>query len=648
MKLAELDQLVASGYPRPRLVREGWTDLSGPWEFGFDDDDLGLDDDWAQPGNGRFDRTIIVPYPPESTASGVAEPGFHPVVWYRRRVVFPALGPRDRVFLRFGAVDYEAKVFVDGKFMGSHQGGHTPFSVDVTAAARRGEAYIVVRAEDRPTDVHQPRGKQDWQKEPHRIWYKRTTGIWQAVWLEVVPREHVSRLEMGSDIATATVWADLDLEGTVSGASLRVRLVLEDEVLAEQQERVVDHHTRVVLAVPALDNAWEWGRFQWSPKSPNLVSVDVSLVPADSEGEDRVSSYFGIRTVGVADRQFCLNGHPQQLRMVLSQGYWPGSHLAAPSREATRDEVAMMKALGFNGARLHQKVEDPSFLYWADRLGLMVWDEMPSSGAFSHRAVARLLTEWLEVVERDRSHPCVVAWLLFNESWGVPALAQRPEQRELVAGAYHLTRALDPTRPVIGNDGWEHVRSDIWGVHDYTLAPAELVRRYGSDPAQYLDAGRRWPTGRLSLFEGEVDSGQPIVLSEFGGISLVTKEDGVWHGYDTVRGPGGAGRPAGRPIFRRAPVHWAGGFLLHPVRRYRARVQRPLVSRAGTETAARHGEEDGRGRLGTRVISSPPLRLNALVTGGNAFVQGHVGLAEHQRASILAPMHNMHVTPAGQ
>ena len=537
MKFAELDRLIAAGYPRPRLVRQGWTDLSGPWEFGFDDDDTGLDDGWGQPGKGQFDRTITVPYPPESVASGVADPGFHPVVWYRRRVSFPSVGPGERAFLRFGAVDYAAMVFVDGQLAGQHEGGHTPFSVDVTAAARRGEALLVVRAEDHPTDVHQPRGKQDWHEEPHRIWYKRTTGIWQSAWLEVVPRRHVSRVQVGSDMATATVWADLDLEGDVAGSWLRVRLAFEDEVLAEQQQRVLDNRARVVLAVPALENAWERERLQWSPESPNLMALEVSLVPADGDAEDTVSSYLGLRSVGVADRQFLLNGRPKQLRMVLSQGYWPTSHLAAPSPTATRDEVAMMKALGFNGARLHQKVEVPSLLYWADRLGLMVWEEMPSSGAFSDRAVSRFLAEWPQVVERDRSHPCIVAWVLFNESWGVPALAQREEQRELLAGAYHLTRALDRTRPVISNDGWEHVTSDIWSVHDYTLVPAELVRRYGGDVAPDLSGHNGWPTGRRALLGQEVDRGQPAVLSEFGGLSLVTREDGSWHGYDTVRSP---------------------------------------------------------------------------------------------------------------
>jgi beta-galactosidase/beta-glucuronidase len=537
MNLAELDELVESGYPRPGLARQDWTDLSGPWEFAFDDNDVGLDAGWPAPGKGPFDRTIIVPYPPESRASGIDEPGFHPVVWYRRRVVFPQIAPGHRLLLHFGAVDYEAMVFVDGALVGSHQGGHTPFSIDVTASAGGREAVIVVRARDQPQDVHQPRGKQDWHEHPHQIWYKRTTGVWQPVWLEVVPREHIVGLDIVSDLHEATVSVRVELAGEVSGAWISLRLLFGEEVLAEQRQRVAERHERVVLTVPALENSWDSSRLQWSPESPQLLSLELSLVPDDNVGADTVSSYLGIRSVGAADRHFLINGHPEQLRMVLSQGYWPESHLAAPQLSSAREEVELIKALGFNGARLHQKVEDPRLLYWADRLGLMVWEEMPSCGAFSSRAMERSIGEWLEVVKRDRNHPCIVAWVIFNESWGIPALGERIDHRHLALGAYHLTRALDPTRLVILNDGWEHTESDIWGIHDYTSTGDELKRRYGDSEAIALSLGERWPAGRRVLLKEAVDRGQPIVLSEFGGVSLVTDEDGSWHGYTNARNP---------------------------------------------------------------------------------------------------------------
>ena len=536
MDLLELDKLVEMGYPRPGLVREKWSDLCGPWDFAFDDDDAGLDESWYQPGTPVFDRTIVVPFPPECRASGIEEPGFHRVVWYRRRVALPPRGDNERVLLHFGAVDYEAKVFVDGVFVGSHRGGHTPCSFDITHAAQgqAETAEIVVRAADDPGDVHQPRGKQDWQEHPHRIWYKRTTGIWQAVWTEVVPRQHIVSLHLVPDMADASVTVHATLSEAAPGGHLHVRLLLDGEVLAEQCQQVADRNPRLVVTVPAFENAWDRPRFEWSPSSPCLIAVEASLEPAGPGTADRVSAYVGMRSVAAADRQFLLNGHPEQLRMVLSQGYWPESHLAAPTASSARQEVELIKALGFNGARLHQKVEDPRFLYWADRLGLMVWAEMPGSGAFSRRAVANLVGEWLEVLERDRGHPCIVAWVVFNESWGLPALVERAEQRSYALGAYHLTRALDPTRLVVSNDGWEHVESDIWGVHDYTGNAEELKHRYREPLTTVLSGSGRWPAARRVLLDGCADRGQPVVLSEFGGVSLVSGHDESWHGYSNA------------------------------------------------------------------------------------------------------------------
>ena len=494
MNLSELDALVASGYPRPQLVRSDWTDLCGEWEFAFDDGDVGLDQRWYLPGSQAFDRSIRVPFPPESISSRVNDNGFHPVVWYRRRIAPPPHGARDRVLLHFGAVDYEAEVFLDGQRLGSHEGGQTPFEFDVTALCGSEQVALVVRVVDRPTDAHQPRGKQDWRAEPHRIWYKRTTGIWQPVWLEVVPREHIVALDFEADLADGVISLRVELAGEVPGGTLRLRLSFGDEVIAEHTESVWDGHVRLVCSPPALENAWDWERFQWSPSSPQLLGAEISFVAPDGVTTDSVRSYLGLRSVRVVDRRFTLNGRPQYLKMVLTQGYWSESHLAAPDNDALRAEVELIKAIGFNGVRLHQKVEDPRFLYWADRLGLLVWEEMPSASAFSPRAIQQVVREWMKVVERDRGHPCVIAWVPFNESWGVPALSDRSEQRDAVRAVYHLTHALDATRPVVTNDGWEHVESDIWGIHDYARTGEVLRRRYGDSVAMARVLSDRWPS----------------------------------------------------------------------------------------------------------------------------------------------------------
>jgi beta-galactosidase/beta-glucuronidase len=536
-------------YPRPQLRRAQWTDLSGPWGFAHDDADEGRDAGWHHDPT-PFDRTVTVPFPPESPASGIHDTAHHPVVWYRRTLP-PAADAYSgrRALLHFGAVDYRASVWVDGTHVGDHEGGMTPFTFDVTAALKAGaDAHtIVVRAEDLGWDAAQPRGKQDWQDSPHVIWYHRTTGIWQPVWLEFVSDTHVRELCWTSDIAGASVRLEAVLRRPVTRADgqlvVRVALRLGAESLAEQSAVVTDDTVVMDIAVPALRNGQDRDRLLWSPQSPTLIDADLTLLTRDADGVehpvDEVASYLGIRTTGTADGRFLLNGRPYYLRMVLEQGYWPESHLAAPGPEALRREVELIKELGFNGARLHQKVEDPRFLHWCDRLGLLVWGEMAGAFAFGPEAVRRLTTEWMDVVRRDRGHPSVVTWVPFNESWGVQDIAGSPAQRAFVDGVVQLTRALDPSRPVISNDGWEMTDSDMWTVHDYASTGEELRSRYGSAAAvdAMLTHGR--PGGRrVVLHPDPVDprGGRPVLLTEFGGLSY-RPEGEEWFGYTTVTSP---------------------------------------------------------------------------------------------------------------
>jgi hypothetical protein len=523
-------------HPRPQLARERWEDLCGPWQFRFDDADDGVADRWYG-ADIVFDREIVVPFPPESRSSGIADTGFHPVVWYRRAFTAPEVPRGERLLIHFGAVDYRADVWVDGQYVGGHEGGHTPFTVDVTASLRRDgdEHVVVVRAEDRPQDVAQPRGKQDWRPEPHSVWYDRTTGIWQPVWLERVPDLHITELHWVPDVPGASVGVEVRLSRVPDRpVTVRVRLRLGEEPLAEQTVQVADdalHHT---IAVPAARNTQDLSRLSWSPQSPTLVDAEVTVLD-DGATVDEVRSYLGFRSVGFADGKFLLNGRPLFLRLVLEQGYWPDSLLAAPDADALRREAELIKELGFNGVRVHQKVEDPRFLYWCDRLGLVVWSEMPSAYTFSTTAIERLTREWLEVVRRDRSHPCVVTWVPLNESWGVHDVESVPAQRHYVSALYHLTKALDPSRPAVGNEGWEHTDSDIWGVHDYGAGGAGLRERYG-DAAGIERSLREGRPYRRRVVLGDVPrQGRPIVLSEFGGLSYVPSPGERWFGYSTVR-----------------------------------------------------------------------------------------------------------------
>ncbi|HEV7622997.1 MAG TPA: glycoside hydrolase family 2 TIM barrel-domain containing protein [Amnibacterium sp.] len=532
------DVQAADLHPRPQLVRPAWRSLDGSWDFAHDDADAGRAAGW--PEGFPSGRTITVPFPPESAASGIGDPGYHPVVWYHRVVTARDLdaagrsAASPRVLLHFGAVDYRATVWLDGALLGTHEGGHTPFAFDITEHLTEGDAWsLVVRAEDDPLDVGQPRGKQDWLPEPHVIWYDRTTGIWQPVWLEAVPAVAVRTLHWTTDLPTSTVRLEVALDGVPSaGTSCRVDVRHEGRSLAEVTVAVRRDRFTVVLPIPEQENGQGYEQLLWSPDHPVLLDATVELT--GRAGTDAVTSYLGLRSAAVERGRFLLNDRPVLLRSVLEQGYWPESHLAAPSPDALRTEVQLIRDLGFNAVRIHQKFEDPRFLYWTDRLGVLVWAEAPGAYESSPTAIARTVREWLEVLERDRSHPSIVTWVPLNESWGVQHIAATPALQSYARGITELTRAIDPTRPVISNDGWEHVDSDLLTVHDYEWRPEVVRERYGSADAFQRELDGVGPAGRRILLSGPTD-GVPVVLSEFGGIRWSPSAAGAadW-GYSTA------------------------------------------------------------------------------------------------------------------
>jgi len=537
-------------YPRPQLVRPSWTDLGGEWDLRFDDDDDGLRAKWFAPATAiTFDRTITVPYPPESPASGIGDTGFHPVVWYRRSITRPTT-EGGRTLLHFGAVDYRCSVWLDGTLLGHHEGGHTPFSFDVTDAFDNtnafdntdafdgeGEHSLVVRAEDDPLDVAQPRGKQDWELDPHVIWYHRTTGIWQPVWLETVPPLYVDHLAFAPDVTAGSVVVTVELNRRPDDHTLLdVELSFEGEPLATHRIAVHSHRVDVTVVVPRQINGQNYEELLWSDRTPRLIDVRLDLTGrTGADSSDTVFSYFGLRSATVDRGRFLLNDRPVFLRSVLSQGYWPQSHLAAPSGDALRAEVQLIKDLGFNAARVHQKIEDPRFLYWADRLGLLLWEEMPSAYEFSTTAARRVVAEWSDVIRRDSSHPSIVTWVPLNESWGVQHIAHDATVRDYARSLFHLTKSLDPTRPVVSNDGWEHLDSDIWSIHDYEPSGDVVAARYADRASVAALFDGVGPAGRRLRLGDEPDRGQPVMLTEFGGVKFAPHSDvdNAW-GYSTA------------------------------------------------------------------------------------------------------------------
>lgn len=510
-------------YPRPQLVREHWQTLNGQWKFTFDNDRK-----YTHPADPiQWTHNIEVPFPPESQASGVGDRGFNRACWYQREFDLDAEG--ERVLLHFGAVDYHAVVWVNGHRVAEHEGGHSSFYADITTAlAGQAHHVVTVYVEDDPLDLSKPRGKQDWQLEPHSIWYPRTTGIWQAVWLERVPRTYIQKLRWTPHFEGFEIGCEAFVAGDLEdNLSVEVRIRHGKKMLADDHYKVIggEAHRKIALSDPGIDDSRN--ELLWSPEHPTLLDVDITLWH-DNQVIDKIKSYTALRSVNINRDRFMLNGRPYHLKLVLDQGYWPDTLLCAPSDDALRRDVELAKAMGFNGVRKHQKIEDPRYLYWADRLGLLVWEEMPSSYRFTPQAITRMVREWSEVIDRDYSHPCIIVWVAFNESWGVPNLTSMQAHRNAVEALYHLTRTFDSTRPVIGNDGWEASATDLLGIHDYDGDPERLGARYSSNVTTQELFDRRRPGGRILTLDGYPHRGQPIILTEFGGITYAKRpEEGV-------------------------------------------------------------------------------------------------------------------------
>jgi beta-galactosidase/beta-glucuronidase len=498
-------------------VREKWLSLNGPWQFAFDDEDRGEREGcFARPS---LDRRIIAPFPYQSPLSGIGETGFHDVIWYSRGFELPEAWRGKRILLNFGAVDYETKVWVNGEPAGENRGGHVPFSFDITELLRGGENAVALRVCDtRRKD--QPRGKQDWELVPSGIKYMRTSGIWQTVFLEPVGEARISdfwtETRPGGKVvrlvcSVSPPDAGLALEAEVSFGGERIAAVTLS-ARGESQEAEVE------IESPR----------PWSPEEPSLYDVALRL-KRGGETVDEVRSYFGLRTIEIEEGRFLLNGERLYLRFALDQGYFPEGHYVAPGDDWLRADVEWAKRLGFNGVRKHQKVEDPRWLYWCDRLGLLVWGEMANAWEWSEFACEGLREEWARAVRRDRGHPSIITWVPFNETWGIPKVNDDPGQQGFVEEIYDLTKSLDPTRAVCDNSGWHHVKSDIVDIHDYE--PADKVRARWSGYKRGEAPPGVWP----AMARGSAYAGQPIVISEYGGLCVKGYEPpaGRRHPYES-------------------------------------------------------------------------------------------------------------------
>lgn len=566
------------GHPRPILRRSRWMSLDGAWELGF--------------GEPRFDRTIEVPFAYQWAASGIGLPDEHvAVLWYRRCFTPPARAAGERLLIHFGAVDFAATVFVDGVEVGSHRGGHTSFTVDASAALDDGggeaadEVELVVRVLDEAR-VDQVRGKQT-ATFPYLVHYTPTSGIWRSVWCEVAgaawirdltiqawPVRELSGMvdEDGTELL-ARYAVDVDVAGDVpDGAVLRIDGSAVGDDGADGLGGVVMHQLRQEVSRGVeLRGGTNLAR-RWSPADPHLYPLTVSIVAADGSVIDSVHSYVAVRSIEVDGDRWLLNGEPIRQRLLLDQGYWPDTGMTPPTVEAIRADIDAVLAAGFTGVRRHQTTADPRWLHEADRRGLLVWAEMPSPfwrGWVRGDLRTDFCSEWEEVVRQHRNHPSVVAWVPFNESWGIQGVHDDAELQALVRSVVADTRRLDgpesfppswgpgPRRVVVDNSGWCHVDTDVVDVHDYDQDPERLAARWtgladrgwdrgdfdmagdagtGFDLATYVRhlgaaEGERIPEDELVAMLPvtdvwaagcEPDPGRrfPLVLSEIGGVGF--------------------------------------------------------------------------------------------------------------------------------
>ncbi|KAI8942586.1 hypothetical protein NX059_000644 [Plenodomus lindquistii] len=614
-------------YPRPDFVRENltWQSLDGTWSFLFDDNDVGLTEGWYRKGvpdeitvdssttdsgddtvahsitakiaagtqellqGNQFKsvstvnnkRDIQVPYVFQCPASGINVQGVHEVLWYERDIEDPRTESSNtldhRVVLRFGAVDYEAKVWVGGHFFGGHRGGHTPFDIDITDAFVDAKTQrLTVRVFDSAHDLTQPRGKQYWKAQPESIFYTPSGGIWQSVWLEAVPHVSIGDSSAGTllrsnDIEEGRLHAEVVVLNRPAGHrySVELELSLAGQLVSTERVDLPRDSNTAILTLSTRLSSTQKAQIQetltniplstsptfwhpnntalWTPEHPTLYNLTIRLFsPTNPTPLDTIHTQTGMRSLSWTHNTIRLNNRPYFQALFLDQGYWPSTFMTPPSTAALVTDIHLAKAMGFNGCRKHQKLEDPRFLHAANTTGFLVWSEMANAYAFSSTYMSRFDQEWREAVLRDRNHACVVAWTPVNESWAYTDLARSKRQRDHIRSLYYATKALDQTRPVNDNCGWEHVKSDLTTFHDYSDGDALTETCKTVEGILGLKAGR-------SMFvvpteEGEEGSrhrdGAPIICTEFGGVNIARETvssatpegDRDW-GYTTATDP---------------------------------------------------------------------------------------------------------------
>ncbi len=484
-------------HPNPNFKRNDYIILNGQWDFEFDFGDSGKERKLFDV-DARFSKKINVPFCPESELSGIGYKDFMAAVWYKRTVEITEEQLKGKAFIVFGAVDFHASVYVNGEFAGEHFGGYTSFRIDATKFLKVGENIITVCAQDDTRSPLQARGKQSELVYSHDCDYTRTTGIWQTVYMEFCPENYIKSVKYYPNITDGTLTIHAELVGN---GTFEARAFWDGKEVGSASTDTLGQTVTLTLNL-SEKHLWEVGK-------GGLYSLNLSF------GGDEVSSYFGLREVKLTDKAININGKPVFQRLVLDQGFYPDGIYTAPTAEALKNDILLSMEVGFNGARLHQKIFEPLFLHYCDELGYIVWGEHGNWGAdhTNFESLRYFLLEIEEEIERDFNHPALIGWCPYNETWDIDG---RKQDDDILRIVYRTVKNLDKTRPCIDTSGNFHVETDIFDVHDYDQ-DCDLFRGHYEDL-----------TNKNILFDHQGHKqtwkGEPVFMSEYGGIRVELKE----------------------------------------------------------------------------------------------------------------------------
>ena len=504
-------------YPRPQFIREDWENLNGKWNFAFDDNNEGESKEYYM--NFPVKNTINVPFTYETNLSGINDESIHYTVWYNKKINIGENKLKEKIILHFEGSDYITKVWVNGNYIGVNEGGYSRFSFEIEKFIKEGENDITVKVQD-SLSKEQPRGKQRYKKESWKCWYIQTTGIWKTVWLEYVPMNYIKRVKITPDLDTKKI--KLEYDTNISEEELKNNeFIIETEISFKGK---ILNKTETILESSYDNNEIQINVIkEWSTKMPNLYDITYKLY-CNGKIVDIVYSYFGLRKISIKNGKIFLNNEELYLKLILDQGYWKESYLTPISEDAIIKDIDIVLKYGYNGIRKHQKNEDERFLYWCDVKGVLVWSEMANCYEFNDKSIQRFTNQWIKVVNQNYNHPSIITWVPINESWGLPKIKDDLKQQNFANSLYYLTKSLDNTRPVISNDGWEHTISDIVTIHDYKQDAELLKLLYSNEYNNIINNLQEYNSKHKLFAEGYQYEGQPIIMSEYGGIALNSEE----------------------------------------------------------------------------------------------------------------------------